>query len=125
MKKIWHFLLGVVTGMVLIIGLGLVVNKSTGGSNLIGATFFDEPGEALSGSYFEVFQALSDGFGLAREKGNYSGPVVLIYDQQMKPFYDDQVVKVPSGKHFVQVGIYKYSSNSGGKTVPIITLMDK
>lgn len=67
MKKIWVYLLGVLSGVVLILIMGFIVN-STRSSNI---RFFDKPGDIitiqrLTGETetvqsFEVFQALESG----------------------------------------------------------------
>lgn len=125
MKKIWVYLLGVLTGFILTILLSLLVNMSGNGTGIVGASFFDEPGEVFPGTTYEVFQALYEGSALARENGSYDAPVVMLYDPDGRPFYDDQTVNVPEGQCYRQVGIYQYKTKMGAKTVPILTLMDK
>jgi hypothetical protein len=54
-----------------------------------------------------------------------NGVAVLITNDDNKSYYDDQQVTVPSGKCFRQVGVYKYTANSGmAKTIPIVKIME-
>lgn len=136
MKKIWIYLLGVLTGIVItifaLVIIGAVMNaKNDPGTRMTnGMTFFEEDGDIVESSSVKVFQALGDGAALAHCKGNemfdmYGDPIVLLYNEEGTPYYDDQIVKAPAGKCFRQVGIYRYSSRMGDKTVPIVMLLDK
>ena len=54
-----------------------------------------------------------------------NGIGVLITNDENNSYYDDQQVTVPSGKCFRQVGVYKYTANSGmAKTIPIVKIME-
>lgn len=137
MKRIWIYLLGVLTGIVITILalaiIGAVKNaKNDPGARMTnGMTFFEEQGDIVEPTSVKVFQALGDGAALAECQGNgnsyyYMGPNVLLYNEEGTPYYDEQVVKAPSGKCFRQVGIYRYPTKSGiDKTVPIVMIMDK
>lgn len=145
MKRIWVYLLGVLTGiifafLVLIVVSAAIKSKEnveikTGTETKIeilpGMRLFDKPGEEINETGFKVFQSLTDGFALASGKGDaysedlYMGLTALLYDEEGNPYYDAQVIKAPEGKCFRQVGIYKYTANSGMvRTVPVIQLMD-
>jgi hypothetical protein len=53
-----------------------------------------------------------------------NGIGVLITNDENNSYYDGQQVTVPSGKCFRQVGVYKYTANSGmAKTIPIVKIM--
>lgn len=127
MKKIWVFLLGVLAGVIVTIILLIALGSR---EKMVGMTFFEQPGEVVDATDFKVFQALRGGTALAtgKENGDYSsgyfGLNVLLYNQEGTLYYDDQVVTAPMGMCFRQVGIYKYSSRMGEKTVPIIMLVD-
>jgi len=125
MKKFLIFFLGIITGIILTILAGVIINKSSGQDP--NKQFFEQPGQVMSCQSYEIFQALDNGYGLAWENnGSYSHDLtVLIWDQNGSPFYDDQKVKAPSGMVYRQVGIYKYETQMGSKTVPIITLTKK
>lgn len=146
MKRIWVYLLGVLTGIIFAFLVLIVVSaaikskenieiKTDAGTKikvLPGMRLFDQPGEEINETGFKVFQSLTDGFALASGKGDaysedlYRGLDVLLYNEEGNPYYDAQVIKAPEGKCFRQVGIYKYTANSGMvRTVPVIQLMDK
>ena len=146
MKKIWVYLLGVLTGIIFTFLVLLVVSATMKSKEKVeiktetetkieilpGMRLFDKPGEEINETGFKVFQSLTDGFALASGKGDaysedlYMGLTVLLYSEEGNPYYDAQVIKAPEGKCFKQVGIYKYTANSGMvRTVPVIQLMDK
>lgn len=131
MKKIWVYLLGVLSGVVLMFIIGFIINLT----NTSNVNFFDKPGEIitiqrLTGETeavqrFEVFQALESGTALASGGGLFQEIVVLLWNDEGIPYYDNQIVTAPKGKCFRQVGIYKYeTTNKMIKTVPIVTMMD-
>ncbi len=91
-------------------------------------TYFDKPGETVESHSVKVFQALDPGFALATGRDEidlYYGIDVLLTNDEGTPYYDKQIVKAPKGKSFRQVGIYRYKSGLGVKTVPVVKLMDK
>ncbi|MBO7200352.1 MAG: hypothetical protein J6V54_03045 [Bacteroidales bacterium] len=130
MRKIWVYLLGVISGVILTfvsLGIiGVVVN-----ANNSGLTFFEEPGEVMNDTSYEVFQTLENGIALARGKDDerstlYLGLHVLLWNEDGFPYYDEQIINLPEGKCFRQVGIYKYHTQKGiEKTVPAVTIMDE
>ncbi len=79
-------------------------------NNLNGsANFFEEPGDVLSNKSFKVKNVLENGIAIAvgkDELGLWYGLEVVLYNTTAN-FYDDQVVKLPRGKKFRQVGTYK------------------
>ena len=137
MKKIWVYLLGLLSGIVitivvlLVFGLIIRAKHDPGITMLNGMSFFETPGEVIKETSFKVFQALDDGAALAEGKGDghssvYLGLNVLLYNEEKTPYYDEQIVTLPQGKCFRQVGIYRYHAKSGiDKTVPIVMIMDK
>lgn len=137
MKRIWVYLLGILTGIVVtvialvIIGASINAGSDPAAKRANGMTFFENPGEIIDETSFKVFQALGDGTALAEGKGDahssiYLGINALLYNEEGAPYYDEQVVTAPRGKCFRQVGIYRYSAKNGmDKTVPIIMVMDK
>ena len=136
MKKIWVYLLGVLTGIVVaiiilaIIGVTMNAKNDPGTRMTNGMSFFETPGDIVEPSSVKVFQALGDGAALAHCKGKekydwYGDPIVLLYNEVGDPYYDEQIINAPNGKSFRQVGIYRYSSRMGDKTVPIVMLLDK
>lgn len=136
MKKIWVYLLGVLTGIIVtiivlaIIGGTMNAKNGPGTRMTKGMSFFETPGDVVEPSSVKVFQALGNGAALAHCRGkekyySYGDPIVLVYNEDEKPYYDDQIINAPNGKSFRQVGIYRYSSRMGDKTVPIVMLLDK
>lgn len=137
MKKIWVYLLGLLSGIVitivvlLVFGLIIRAKNDPGITMLNGMSFLETPGEVIKETSFKVFQALDDGAALAEGKGDghssvYLGLNVLLYNEEKTPYYDEQIVTLPQGKCFRQVGIYRYHAKSGiDKTVPIVMIMDK
>ena len=137
MKKIWVYLLGVLTGAVVgvvilsIIAVNITTKSDPSTRMSKGMSFFEEPGEVINESNFKVFQALGDGTALAEGKGDshsstYLGLNALLYNEEGIPYYDEQIVTATQGKCFRQVGIYRYKANSGmEKTVPIVMMLDK
>ncbi|MGP1446663.1 MAG: hypothetical protein ACTTKO_03910 [Candidatus Limimorpha sp.] len=119
MKKIWVYLLGVLTGVVLMYLVALVNNRT---SNL-DYTFFDEPGDVVDARSYTVFQA-GDGNALAYEHVWDDSPV-LLWNEERKPYYDGQEIIPKKGECFRQIGIYKYTSQDGtDRTVPIVSVME-
>ena len=136
MKKIWIYLLGMLSGIIVTIivlfVLGTIIRaKNDPGITMSnGMSFFETPGEVINETSFKVFQALDDGTALAEGKGDghsvYLGLTALIYNKEGSPYYDEQIITLPKGKCFRQVGIYRYPAKSGiDKTVPIIMIMDE
>jgi hypothetical protein len=128
MKKVWVFVIGAITGFVLtILALALIGLSSSNN----GITMFEEPGDYMEASQFEVFQVLEPGVALANTRDesytmitSFTGPVVLFINDNGKHYYDDEVIEVPRGKRARQVGVYKYSTKMGYKTVPIVKIME-
>lgn len=138
MKKIWIYLLGVLTGivttLVVLFIIAYIINANNSHKtsyDLPGATFFEQPGEVINESSFKVFQSLVNGAALAKGKEDglgldlYMGLNVLIYNDEEIPYYDEQIIDLPDGKCFRQIGIYKYESRQGLRTVPIVTITDR
>ena len=120
MRKIWVYLLGVLTGVIVtfvlvgILGIVISANDSNSAENL---TFFEEPGEVMSDTSYEVCEVLEDTAAIA-----YGEKLrVLVWQEKGYPYYDRQIINLPKGKCFRQVGIYKDVIN----TLPVVTIMDK
>ena len=124
---------GIVITIVVLLVFGLIIRAKNdpGITMLNGMSFLETPGEVIKETSFKVFQALDDGAALAEGKGDghssvYLGLNVLLYNEEKTPYYDEQIVTLPQGKCFRQVGIYRYHAKSGiDKTVPIVMIMDK
>jgi protein TonB len=87
---------------------------------------FDKVGDVLNVKSFKVFQSLDKGYALARgisnDYGLYDGITVLLL-QEGKYFYDEEIVKTPEEKVARVVGVYKYQSELGRRTVPVIQFL--
>ena len=57
-------------------------------------------------------------------KDDYSSGVYLLVNNENKSYYDDQVIKLPTGKCFKQIGTYQYTTKEDIlKTVPVVQVM--
>jgi hypothetical protein len=93
-----------------------------------GIHYFEEPGDIIEGNSFKVFQVIAKDAALVRGKTEYDsylGTIYLIVNNEGKYYYDDEIVKIPTGKVLRQIGIYQYPTRRDiVKTVPIIMIMD-
>lgn len=124
MKKIWVFIVGVITGIVLTILFATVSYVSSTNSNS-GLNMFEEPGECLiSRSSLKIFQVLEPTAALAMIKDDFSSGAYLLVNNEGKSYYDDQVIKLPTGKCFKQIGTYQYPTKDDRlKTVPVVQIL--
>ncbi len=54
------------------------------------------------------------------------GTVVMFLANDDESFYDDQVISLPKGKCFRQIGTYRYNTRQNiEKTVPVLGIFDK
>lgn len=132
MKKIWIYLLGILSGVTLTFLASYLINKE----KFSGITFFDEPGEIVTAqtvagrsqaaTSFEVFQVLGEDVALATGSEWFSRDlIVLLWNENGETYYDNQSVVASNGKCFRQIGIYKYKSRDKmHRTIPVITLME-
>ncbi len=132
MKIVLIFLAGAFVGVVLLIMVSFVISHSSAHhtpSDEI--TMLPEVGECVSSNSFEVIKVLDTGDALAVEqeklyKDVYSSTdlTVLLLSKEGEHFYDHQIIKATKkGYCFKQIGIYKYTSRYGDKTVPIVAVM--
>ncbi|MBR2142531.1 hypothetical protein [Anaerovibrio sp.] len=139
--KTWNwlsFVTGLVFGALLIVGIGFYMGNKTVHNN---DNNVDTPGltmlnEGEKGTVFEtqgikVMQTLNPKMALAftEEKGKYTneiyynGTCVLYIASDGERLYDDQIIKIPSGKKLIQVGTYEYpTKNNIIKTVPAVLI---
>ena len=129
MKKFGLFLGGVLTGVVLTLLVLIVIAASN--KTLDGVTNFEQVGDVVNETSVKVFQVIDDNvalvYGQDKNDRNYDydwyyGAVYLLRNDNGDYYYDDEIVKCPSGKQFRQTGIYQYDTKIGYKTVPIIEL---
>ena len=124
------YLGGIVTGVVLVFALGFFMamsqSKQSANNDVV---MFEKPRGVVPGKVFEVMQVLPDGSALAAvddiDSGNM-GTVVLFVGNESSSFYDNQNIKVPSGKVAKQVGTYSYMTRQEmEKTMPVVEIMDE
>lgn len=135
MKKFLIFLLGMIVGALLCLAVLFYMGNSSreeGDNGIPGLTLFEQPGENISTKSFKVIQVDNYGNALAMEKGNYNtvdiydGVLVLFLAEDNVSYYDDQIIKIPSGSCVKQLGTYRYQSNMGQmKTVPAVAIRKK
>ena len=131
MKKGLIFLAGFISGIICLVVFSLIVTRCSSG-NIEGLTIYDEPGDVISASSFEVFQVVQQGNALAfagepRSHGGYSyiGMVVLFLADETTHYYDEQIITIPRGKCVRQIGIHQYNTEDGYKTVPVVAIFDR
>lgn len=132
MKKIWIYLLGILSGVTITFLASYLINRA----KFSGITFFDEPGEIVTTQNFlggteivdgfEVFQVLGEGAALARGNDLFSYDlIVLLWNDKGESYYDNQSIIAPKGQCFRQIGIYKYKSEDKRyRTIPVVSLME-
>ena len=138
MKKWVVFLLGVLTGIVLLSCVASLYNSMNqsntttedGKEQSDGIKMFKEPGDIINEQSFEVFQVLAEDAALVRGKGDsysiYNGLVYLLINRDGKYYYDGEKIDIKKNQKVRQVGIYRYENKSEIiKTVPIIEIVDK
>ena len=136
MKKNWIFFgIGVIVGIVLTFAVALVIaaRSNSGSSMPSGVTLFEQPGEFLPDRSLQVLQAVEDHAALVKAKNDpydddeyYWGALYLLVNDEGRYYSDEEVIRVPQGKAFRKIGIYKYmSQGAGAKTVSVIQIVDR
>ncbi len=124
MKNFIVFILGLISGGALTIGLIMILAIGANESDK-GMTMLEQPGECMSTNSFSVTQVIDENAALAREIDLFSDLLVLLVNDEGILYYDNQVISIPEGKCARQVGVYKYTTHSGiEKTVPIVKIME-
>ncbi len=152
MKKWLIYVLGIITGVILTFAYAFCINLSKN-AGIIGLEMFEEPGECMEYSEFDVFQVVESGCALANAYNAYDtfdastmfssssdaaeqsaadlfcsssdAGIVLIIPDKKQHFYDDQRIVLKSGQCAQRVGTYKYPTKAGiEKTVPAIRIID-
>lgn len=123
MNKFFVYFLGIITGVILTFAFAFCANRSDD-SEISGLELFEEPGEYLEYSQFEVFQVTKSGCALAYAD-DFSGAIVFILPNDGQEFYDDQKIVLKNDQCAQRMGTYKYSARIGiEKTVPAIQIID-
>ncbi|MBQ0054084.1 MAG: hypothetical protein KBS89_06500 [Bacteroidales bacterium] len=127
MKKGLIFFLGIITGCLLTFGGLFVIASVQNSSEETNITYAEHPSAFNEATKFEVFQVLGDGALANCEKHErgisfFSGPIVYLVSDGQTQYYDDQIISVPQGKRAMQTGTYRYQSQTGVRTVPVIKI---
>lgn len=123
MKKWLIYVLGIITGIILTFAFAFYVNLSNN-SGIIGLEIFEEPGDYMEYSQFEVFQVVESGCALAHADDSFGAIVFLIPDEKQQ-YYDTQKILLKNNQCALRVGTYRYSTKKGiEKTVPAIEIID-
>lgn len=116
-------MLGIITGVILTFAFAFCINLSNN-SGIIGLEMFEEPGDYMEYSQFEVFQVVESGCALAHADESF-GSIVFIIPNESQQFYDDQKIVLKNDQCAQHVGTYKYSTKMEiEKTVPAIRIVD-
>lgn len=139
-KSILIFVAGIITGFILTILLALILQPRNTDENL---QLFKKPAQEIKANSFRVMQVLPDGSALAMvdnisntlnnaisstaDNSVENGTIVLFLNNNNNTnYYDEQIITRPSGKHFRQIGIYRYiTKQEMMKTVPVIAIFDE
>jgi hypothetical protein len=139
-KSILIFIAGIITGFILTILLALILQPRNTDENL---QLFEKPAQEIKANSFRVMQVLPDGSALAMvdnisntldnalsstaDNSVENGTIVLFLNNNNNTnYYDRQIITRPSGKHFRQIGIYRYITKQEiMKTVPVIAIFDE
>lgn len=123
MKKWLIYVLGIITGIILTFAFAFCINLSNN-SGIIGLEMFEELGDYMEYSQFEVFQVVESGCALADADDSFGATVLIIPDEKQQ-FYDNQKIVLKNNQCAQRVGTYKYNTKMGNdKTVPAVRIID-
>lgn len=123
MKKFVTYLLGIITGIVLTLLFCYVYDSCSKPKSEI--VMFDKPGQFIDVSKLEVIQSLDNNTAIAEGVVDYSSVHFLLKNEDGNSYYDNQVIRSTSKYGFQQIGLYRYESHMGMRTVPIVALRKK
>lgn len=124
MKKWLIYVLGIISGFILTFGFTLCVHLSNNNSRIIGLEIFEEPGEYMEYSQFEVFQVIESGCALAFADNSFN-TIVFITPNEKQQFYDNQKIVLKKDQCALHIGTYKYNTQTEiEKTVPVIKIVN-
>ena len=102
MKKWFIYVLGIITGVILTFVFAFCVNLSSN-SGIIGLEMFEEPGDYMEYSQFEVFQVVESGCALAHADDSF-GAIVFIIPNEKQQFYDNEKIVLKNNQCPQHVG---------------------
>lgn len=129
MKKIIIFILGVITGIVLVPFVDEIVSeynetaeKYNNPYHIKGLSMLPEKGDCIVSNDIEIFQTLTKGIALAHPTYNFD-KLILLVDNDEKLFYDGEQIKIPAQKCAKQIGVYTYETKAEiQRTVPAVII---
>jgi len=148
MKKWLVYLCGVITGVILVLGLQFLNSYSFEGSSTDQTDTAEDSvdyseryalerereemqfklGEFVNEKSFKVFDVLMDHQALVYGKdeyGFYNGIVYLLIGEEGATFYDDQIIDVGKNQTVRMNGTFRYITTNGNqKTVPRIKILN-
>ena len=132
MKGVGIFVLGFIAGIVVTIIVVANMDYDTNvpsepSDGLYGLTIFPEKGECIPTNELEVTEVYKPNMALAFTDMRHDRIMVLLinYDGNSSSYYDDQKIKIPSGKCARHIGTYQYTSSVNRqyhKTVPAVVI---
>ena len=139
MKGCLTFILGIVLGAVAMFLLFSVsmpkigveaIEQSIEVKSLKGLVLFEQVGDCVGDGTYRIKKVLDEYYAIAEEveKSKYSEdysikygtPQIVIKSDKENSFYDNQLIKLPSGKCMRQIGIYTKSLD----TYPVVKILD-
>lgn len=98
--------------------------------SLKGLVLFEQVGDCVGDGTYRIKKVLDEYYAIAEEveKSKYSEdysikygtPQIVIKSDKENSFYDNQLIKLPSGKCMRQIGIYTKSLD----TYPVVKILD-
>lgn len=137
MSKFLSFILGLFVGggaMFFYINNKLAVdlNEEDRPADITEITYMEKPGNCIGKNMFQVKDVIDEHSAIAEEiigdeeLGLFYGTELRVYLHDENEFYyQNQVIKIPSGKCMRQVGVYKYQNNSEILTIPVGKILPK
>lgn len=141
MKGCLTFILGIVLGAVAMFFLFSVSMPKIGveaieqsievkSKSLKGLVLFEQVGDCVGSGTYRIKEVLDENYAIAEEvekfrysddyRIKYDTPEIVIKSDKENSFYDNQLIKLPSGKCMRQIGIYtKYLD-----TYPVVKILD-
>ena len=110
MKKWLVYLLGIITGVILTFAFAFYVNLSNN-SGIVGLEMFEEPGDCMEYSQFEVFQVVESGCALAQRVGTYK------YSTKMEIEKTVPAIRIVDGVELPKSNNSASNNKNAGKTL--------
>ena len=129
-KNIFIFIAGMITTLLIEIIIGFIIgvtSQSSGGYP--GLTLFEQDSTCINAKQIKIFQTLEPNMALAHAITkpdaifDENETLVLIIGDENVHYYDEQKIKIPTGKCAKQIGTYQYPTKQDiYKTVPAVKI---